>query len=70
MKKAPQKKLNLGKIKIASLSETEQQMIKGGIPPPTAPIICQPTKRPTCLCTKFTTVVNTTVLNTIVKANF
>ena len=69
MKKAPEKKLNLGKIKIASLSENEQQMIKGGIPVPTSPIICQPTKKPGCTTTKTTIIVYTTV-NTIVKANF
>jgi hypothetical protein len=70
MKKGPQKKLNLGKIKIASLSENEQQMVKGGIPQPTAPIICQPTKKVTCACTVTKTVVYTTVLNTTIKANF
>lgn len=43
MKKKAEKKLSLSKIKIASLSKPDQQAIQGGIPPPTAPIVCKPT---------------------------
>ncbi len=44
MKKKTEKKLMLGKIKVATLNNKSQQAIQGGIPPQTAPIVCQPTK--------------------------
>ena len=43
MKKKSDKKLSLGRIKMASLSKPDQHMIQGGIPPPTSPILCTPT---------------------------
>jgi hypothetical protein len=43
MKKKSEKKLNLGKIKIASLSKSDQQMVNGGMPKQTQPIKCETT---------------------------
>ena len=43
MKKKVEKKLTLGKIKIASLSKPDQHMIQGAGPTASSPIICNPT---------------------------
>ncbi len=50
MKKKSEKKLVLGKIKIASLSDPNKQRIVGGKPPETAPIICDPISIRKALC--------------------
>jgi hypothetical protein len=63
MKKKSEKRLHLGKVTIANLSKKEQQLINGGIPTPTAPIICLPTRRLTCRCTIYTT------YTTVIKAD-
>jgi hypothetical protein len=50
MKKKTEKKLNLGKIKIASLSEKNQQTVQGGMINPTRTIcgICVKPQTETC----------------------